>query len=216
MLAQTGLRKGTVEAMDLDDIFFDETKGKWCLRVPAHRFKNGKSGPYFGTGFGRRHHYERDLLDSYGLYDAIDHYLKTGRGLILGEGRTRALFVVHPVERTGVREQQYSWCEKGRMTTQYLGRLVHGVTGKYLRHDPETGAGIPGITSFPGHDIRHIIATGVLKQAVNDPSPTADPWHLAADAIHDGVRTVMAYVQYLPRDRQDKLLALLDRGLIDG
>jgi integrase len=116
MLAQTGFRKGTVEAMDLDDIRFDETRGKWCLRVPAHRFKNGKSGPYFGTGYGRRHHYERDLLDSYGLYDAIDHYLKTGRGLILGEGRTRALFVVHPVERIGVRTQQYSWCEKGRMS----------------------------------------------------------------------------------------------------
>jgi len=51
---------------------------------------------------------------------------------------------------------------------------------------------------------------------VNDPSPNADPWHLAADAIHDGVKTVKAYVQYPPRDRQDKLLALLDRGLIDG
>ena len=216
MLAQTGFRKGTIEAMDLDDIFFDEGKSKWCLRVPAQRFKNGRSGPYFGTGYGRRNYYERDLLDSYGLYDAIEHYLKTGRGLILGECVTRALFVVRPVTRTGVRKQHYSWCEKGRMTTQYLGRLVHGITGKYLRHDLETGAGIPGITSFPGHDIRHIIATGVLKQAVNDPSPGADPWHLAADAIHDGVGTVKAYVQYLPRDRQEKLLALLDRGLIDS
>lgn len=214
MLAQTGFRKGTVEAMEIDDIFFDEGKGKWCLRVPARRFKNGKAGPFFGTGYGRRDHYERDLMDEHGLYKAIDHYLKLGRGLILGDGQTRALFVVHPTERTGVRKQQYSWCEKGRMTTQYLGRLVHGITGKYLRYDPETGIGIPGITSFPGHDIRHIIATGTLKQAVADKAP--DPWHLAADAIHDGVRTVKAYVQYLPRDRQDTLLALLRRGLIDG
>src|SRR5262249_45178793 len=152
------------------------------------------------SGYGRRDHYERDLMDSYGLYAAIEHYLKLGRGLILGGCETRALFVVRPTERVGVRKQQSSWCEKGRMTTAYLGRLVHGITGKYLRHDPMTGAGIPGIASFPGHAIRHIIATGVLKQAVNDPSPNADPWHLAADAIHDGVSTVKAYVQYLPRD----------------
>ncbi|MHC2623892.1 hypothetical protein ACVIW2_005924 [Bradyrhizobium huanghuaihaiense] len=78
----------------------------------------------------------------------------------------------------------------------------------------EAGTGVSGITSFPGHDIRHIIATGTLKQAVADKAP--DRWHLAADAIHDGVRTVKVYVQYLPRDRQDTLLALLRRGPIDG
>lgn len=217
MLAQVGFRKGTVEAMELDDIFYDETKGKWCLRVPAKRFKNGKSGPYFGKGFGRRHHYERDLMDSHGLYAAIEGYLKAGRRLILGDCETSALFVVSPYERCGLRKQQYSWCEKGRMTTAYLGRLVHGITGKYLRYDAETGAGIPGITSFPGHAIRHILATGVLKQAANDPQlGRADPWYLAADAIQDGVRTVEIYVQYLPRDRQDELMAVLERGLIDG
>ncbi len=216
MLTQVGFRKGTVEAMEVDDIFYDETRGKWCLRVPAKRFKNGQAGPYFGTGPGRRHHYERDLLDSHGLYAAIEHYLKAGRRRILGGCETSALFVVNPYERCGLRQQQYSWCEKGRMTTAYLGRLVHGIIGKYLRHDPEAGAGIPGITSFPGHAIRHILATGVLKQAVNGSKSATDAWQLAADAIQDGVRTVRAYVQYLPRDRQDELLALLKRGLING
>jgi hypothetical protein len=100
------------------------------------------------------------------------------------------------------------------LTTQYLGKLVHGITGRHLRYDPETGTGIPGITSFPGHAVRHIVATGVLKQAVNNPVvPYADPWQLAADAIHDGKRTVMVYVQYLPMDRVADLLAVLDHCL---
>jgi integrase len=215
ILSQTGFRMSTVEGMELDHIFFDAKKGKWCLRVPVKLFKNGFKGPYFGAGFGRREHYERDLLDKHGLYEAIEHYLKMGRALILGECETSALFVVQPNKRPGVRKQFYSWCEEARMTTQYLGKFVHGVSGKYLRYDPVTGAGIPGITSFPGHAIRHIIATGMLKQAVNDPDPKQkhDPWQLAADAIHDGVRTVKIYVQYLPRDRQDILMEMLNRGL---
>jgi hypothetical protein len=57
------------------------------------------------------------------------------------------------------------------------------------------------------------MATGVLKQAVYNPVPYADPWQLAVDGIHDGKRTVMAYVQYLPRDRAADVLAVLNRGL---
>jgi hypothetical protein len=215
ILTQTAFRMSTMEALDLDDIFFDVESKRWRLRVPRQKFKNGL-GPYFGTGGAQRACYERDLLDVSGLYTAIEHYLALGRGLIVGDAQPRALFVVRPVPHPGVRLQHYSWCESGRMTTQYLGKLVHGITGRHLRYDPKTGTGIPGVNSFPGHAVRHIVATGVLKRAVNNPVPYADPWQLAADAIHDGKRTVMAYVQYLPMDRAADLLAVLDHGLTCG
>ena len=33
------------------------------------------------------------------------------------------------------------------------------------------------------------------------------------NSIHDGVRTVKIYVQYLPSDRQEILMEMLNRGL---
>ena len=201
LFAQVGFRKGTVEAMNLDDVFYDETKGRWRLRVPARRFKNGQVGP-----LRQRPRPPPPLrARSHGLARSLR------RHRALPGGRPRA-------DPRRLRDQ--------RALRRAPHRALRGAPAAVLLvregpHDDAFSAGwstasaasICATTPKPAPAFRasppfprmpSVTSWRLGAEAGGEPSGAGRrPVDLAADAIHDGVRAVKAYVQYLPRDRQD-------------
>lgn len=208
ILCQTALRLGTISALNLRHLVWDIRTSSWHLRIERQLFKNPE-GPYFGHEAHNnvRPYYERRLMDKFGLYDAIRDYLGWARAYLLKGVQTEALFASGQLPRRSTTETQCD-AEPGRAADNWLRKTIHRLTGTHVGYNAETGRGIKGIVSFPCHAFRHILATGILKT-----SRHPNPRQQAADAIHDSIRTVEAYLRYLPKDREADLMETLEEAL---
>lgn len=207
ILTQCGFRRHTMGWLDLEHLRYDEKAKRWSMRVPSTLYKN-KDGPYFKSPNGEeREYFERELMDRYGLYSAIEKYLSWGRGFILEDLKTDALFA--SVRRKARRVSGMVW-EPGRFIDPSMTRLVERMTAKHLSYKPGTGRGIKGVVRFGPHAFRHILATAVLKLASD-----GNAEQQAADAIQDSVATVRQnYARYVPRDREKKLVETLNQAFV--
>ncbi len=207
ILTQCGFRRHTMAWLDLEHLRYDEKTKRWSMRVPSTLYKN-KDGPYFKSPNGEeREYFERELMDRYGLYSAIEKYLSWGRSFILEDLKTDALFA--SVRRKARRVGGMVW-EPGRFIDPSMTHLVERMTAKHLSYKPGTGEGIKGVVRFGPHAFRHILATAVLKLAID-----GNAEQQAADAIQDSVATVRQnYARYVPRDREKKLVKTLDQAFV--
>lgn len=204
ILTQCAFRRETLSRLDLNHLEFDDKQGEWFIRGPRHVFKN-EIGPYFVSPNGEVRDYERRLMDRHGLYAAIQSYLGWAREVVLAGGETNALLVSAPRRKRKSRGLSRQ-IESGRFLGGSIRSLVYRLTARHVGYKPKTGQGIQGITRFPPHAFRHILATGVLKA-----STASNPWQEAADAIHDGEDVVRKnYARYVPRDREQQLMKTLE------
>jgi hypothetical protein len=207
ILTQCAFRRETLAKLDLKHLEYDEGRKGWVLRVPRRHFKNER-GPYFVSPNGEVRDYSRFLVDCYGLYDAIEAYRNWARSVVLAGSETAALLACAPRRKRKSRALKQE-VESGRFLGASIRSLVYRLTARHVGHKPKTGEGIKGITRFSPHAFRHILATAILKA-----SKAANPWQEAADAIHDSEDTVRKnYARYVPRDREDQLMATLQTVL---
>ncbi|MEH2480196.1 hypothetical protein V1282_003553 [Nitrobacteraceae bacterium AZCC 2146] len=207
LLTQCAFRRNTLRLLDLEHLSYDAERNIWALRVPREIFKN-QDGPYFVSPNREvRPFYERDLIDQFGLYEALNQYLCWGRTLILAGTDTQALLICGKRRARKPGSVNYEG-EQGRFQSSSVQKLTKQLTGRYVGYKPKTGRGLEGIKQFPPHAFRHILATGILKL-----SKSRQPEQEAADAIHDSIDMVRSnYARYVPRDREKTLMATLQSG----
>jgi hypothetical protein len=207
IMVQCAFRNTTLIQIDINHLTYDEERRTWRLSIPRHFFKN-ENGPFFVSPNKETRDYERDLIDQYGLYDALEAYFGWARNEILAGTETNALLVSAPRRtRRKTRGLRVS-SEVGRFARGAIASLLKRITARHLGFKPITGKGIEGIKGFSVHAFRHILATGILKL-----SKSRNPWQEAADAIHDGEEVVRKnYARYVPRDREDDLMKTLRSG----
>jgi len=204
IMIQCAFRRETLSKLNLNHLEYDASEKVWWLRIERECFKN-EDGPYFVRPSGEVQDYGRRLKDRYGLYDAIELYLSWARGVVLAGSETNALLVCAPRRKRKSRGLKFH-PENGRFIPGSINKLVDRLTARHVGYKPKTGEGIEGVTSFPPHAFRHILATAVLKA-----STANNPWQEAADVIHDGEEAVRKnYARYVPRDREHRLTATME------
>jgi transcriptional regulator with XRE-family HTH domain len=161
----------------------------WRLKISAKDFKNG-GGEYFGRGREVKD-FDVLVLNVDGLYDLMQEYVTRSRPVLLN-GRHSSAFLIGNSGKD----------LKSPGVVQAMTRIYR----LYVRWNANEKTGIKGALNVTGvHWMRAVLATGILK-LTNDRQ-------LAADAIHDSVRTVEEhYLRYLPADRAQSL----DRALMAG
>ena len=158
----------------------------WRLWASAKDFKN-KHGTYFRDN-KKVLDYDVQLLDIQGFYAVLDEYIKVSRLFLLKGRASDKLFIA----------------ENGSdLETPGATQAMMRVYNRYVRWDENAKTGIEGAGRVSGVQwMRYVLATAVLKATLN--------FQLAADAIHDSVRTVEEhYARYLPSDRARPLEAAL-------